>query len=444
MNANERSAILDDRDAVSTGDTDPKNMDFEGPAFILCTARSGSTLLRSIIDAHKAFACPPETNLSQVLLALSHTSAAVSDTMAEGVELMRECAQALSDLTLGAYAKGRDKVHWVDKSLTTVGHLHFVREAFPNARYISLFRQCADVAASAVEASPWGFGGYGFTPYVANTPGNVLIGLFNYWADYTTKQLMLEAELPDRCHRIRYEDIVRAPEATLGALFDFLGEPWEPTADDIAALLGKTSSRGPGDYKIVFTDRLSDDSIGRGANLPFQTIPTPILDQVDNLLGKLGYEPIPRQGTVGTSKRQPEPDAAGSATRAETAALRSVIEATIRENLARVAEGPGEAGERKANLCLTGIRGTYSIDLNRRSMEATDDPSAEMWTIVIDDLDVIAGIAAREVNPGVALRRNDIRLLAPTVSEVPLVSLEPYPFLVLLVPSIGDPPERST
>src|ERR1700722_838384 len=36
----------------------------DAPAFILTTSRSGSTLLRFIIDSHPDFVCPPETNLA--------------------------------------------------------------------------------------------------------------------------------------------------------------------------------------------------------------------------------------------------------------------------------------------------------------------------------------------------------------------------------------------
>src|SRR6185437_13455843 len=37
-----------------------------GPVFVLCMGRSGSTLLRFILDAHPSLACPPETNLGQL------------------------------------------------------------------------------------------------------------------------------------------------------------------------------------------------------------------------------------------------------------------------------------------------------------------------------------------------------------------------------------------
>ena len=35
----------------------------DDPVFVLCAGRSGSTLLRFLLDAHPDLACPPETRL---------------------------------------------------------------------------------------------------------------------------------------------------------------------------------------------------------------------------------------------------------------------------------------------------------------------------------------------------------------------------------------------
>src|SRR3981081_2243878 len=36
------------------------------PVFVLCAGRSGSTLLRLLLDAHPDLACPPETKLPEI------------------------------------------------------------------------------------------------------------------------------------------------------------------------------------------------------------------------------------------------------------------------------------------------------------------------------------------------------------------------------------------
>ena len=39
----------------------------EQPIFIVCNARSGSTLLRCLLDCHPDIACPGETRLAQLI-----------------------------------------------------------------------------------------------------------------------------------------------------------------------------------------------------------------------------------------------------------------------------------------------------------------------------------------------------------------------------------------
>ncbi len=44
---------------------------FADPVFVLCNGRSGSTLLRFVLDAHPEPACPPETNLPGLCVQLA-------------------------------------------------------------------------------------------------------------------------------------------------------------------------------------------------------------------------------------------------------------------------------------------------------------------------------------------------------------------------------------
>ena len=41
------------------------------PVFVICNGRSGSTLLRFLLDAHPQLACPPETNLPALAVQLA-------------------------------------------------------------------------------------------------------------------------------------------------------------------------------------------------------------------------------------------------------------------------------------------------------------------------------------------------------------------------------------
>jgi len=54
--------MADDTTLVSANGTQPRHAP-DAPVFVLCNGRSGSTLLRFLLDAHPELACPPETNL---------------------------------------------------------------------------------------------------------------------------------------------------------------------------------------------------------------------------------------------------------------------------------------------------------------------------------------------------------------------------------------------
>jgi hypothetical protein len=60
-----------------------------GPLFVLCMGRSGSTLLRFLLDAHPELACPPETSPPALC-----TQLAVVWSLIEGAPLSAERADA--------------------------------------------------------------------------------------------------------------------------------------------------------------------------------------------------------------------------------------------------------------------------------------------------------------------------------------------------------------
>jgi len=64
--------MTDMRPLVVEGETGPTPSN--APIFILSAARSGSTLLRYILDHHPEIACPPESNLSVAAEAMSFST----------------------------------------------------------------------------------------------------------------------------------------------------------------------------------------------------------------------------------------------------------------------------------------------------------------------------------------------------------------------------------
>src|SRR5262252_7439465 len=261
------------------------------PVFVLCNGRSGSTLLRFVLDAHPDLACPPETNLPQLCVQLATVWANRGDEPPEIPEAAIAGVRETMDRMVGSYLARRGKKRYCDKSLGTAQFAELLSRVYPEARFICLYRHPMDVIASGMEACPWGLNGYGFEPYVAAAPGNAVMALANFWADNVQATLMTQERLAGRTFRLRYEDLVANPEETAAELFEFLGVPAAPGISDRCFSVERERF-GPADYKIWYTSKISSESVGRGWSVPAGMIAPQLLAVINELLGKLGYVAI--------------------------------------------------------------------------------------------------------------------------------------------------------
>src|SRR5215475_14490474 len=126
-----------------------KDDDLDEPVFILCAARSGSTLLRFLMDAHPDLACPPEGNVP----ALCGQMATVW-SLIEGSPLSIERDGSLPEITsstitgvrgmlnamLRAYLARRGKRCYCDKSLGTARYADLLVQLYPEIKFLCLYR----------------------------------------------------------------------------------------------------------------------------------------------------------------------------------------------------------------------------------------------------------------------------------------------------------------
>src|ERR1700683_749103 len=163
------------------------------PVFILTASRSGSTLLRFILDTHPDIACPPETMITAACVPLLR-SWDILDHAGEGQQRLvdappgmpPEAAELIRDTMdrlFGQYLARRGKPRWCDKSLDSVMAAQLLAEVYPEAKFVCLFRHCMDVVASGIEACPWGVSRFGFDTYVAQNPGNNVAAIATSWVD---------------------------------------------------------------------------------------------------------------------------------------------------------------------------------------------------------------------------------------------------------------------
>lgn len=258
-------------------------------ALVVGAARSGTTLTRLLLDAHPDVSCPPEAGLPALMSHLARVWSAVDGDKAGG-EMSEDARAATVDAArrvIDAYCAPKGARLHCDKSLDSVAHLEIVRELFPELRVVLVFRHVMDTIASGIEASPWGFQAYGYKPYVQMWPGNSVAALASYWLDHVRTALAWERRHPERCHRLRYEDLVLAPEPSVLAIQRFLD-----LDEDLSVLRGafdRERVAGPGDYKAQFKDRVDPRSIGHGKRVPVEMLPVELLATVNEQLKELGY-----------------------------------------------------------------------------------------------------------------------------------------------------------
>ncbi|HZF08188.1 MAG TPA: sulfotransferase [Thermoanaerobaculia bacterium] len=268
-------------------------MNGPGPLFILSSARSGSTLFRILLDTHPEIYSPPELDLGRLARHLTSSIAWLEGTHdrppAENPAVVLRTRAILGDL-LDSYAQRRGKPIWCEKSPDNANFGDLLAEVFPDARFLCLYRHALDVAHSCIETYRYGFP-RGFQEYLQKSPGDHVQAVLEYWLETTTRTTELERRLPERTFRLRYEDLVADPAGTLAPLFGFLGLAWDPAL--LATAFTAEHDRGPGDPYVYFTDRIRQNSVGTGGNLPVENLPVGLKDRVQARLTELGYPARP-------------------------------------------------------------------------------------------------------------------------------------------------------
>ncbi|MEX0984526.1 MAG: sulfotransferase [Actinomycetota bacterium] len=225
--------------APSVGDADRADA-----IFLVGCQRSGTSLLRRIVDSHPKIACPPETAFVGPLVHLLHDPRARKgfDGMGYGPEAVTQALARFIASFYESYADAQQKPRWADKTPHHVDLLEDLWTLFgPGARFVTIVRDGRDVAYSlserfypAIQAS------------VREAGGDVPLGAARFWVAQTEKILAFEAAHPEACHRIRYEDLTADPAATLEPLFVFLGEAWDPSVTAYADVPHHAGLEDPG------------------------------------------------------------------------------------------------------------------------------------------------------------------------------------------------------
>lgn len=276
------------------------DLDYEG-VIVLGSPRSGTTLLRRLLNAHPSIGSPPETNLlsaaarfiEEVPMAGGVTIGVLSGLAFSGFET-QDTLERLREFIFGFFreiAKGSGKPVWAEKSGFDSFHVDGVqRICTDKVRYVCISRHPLDTICSIKELTDkMGV----FLPelheYVRTYP-SLLEAFAHAWKDLNDRLLRLADENPDTVFSLRYEDLVSDPAPILERLFSFLGMPVD-VEPILAEGLGSQDAVGLGDWKTYQKRTIDASSVGRWASLDDWTVAR-LASIVGPTMERLGYEHI--------------------------------------------------------------------------------------------------------------------------------------------------------
>jgi hypothetical protein len=187
--------------------------------------RSGTTLLRRTFDRHPGLCCGPESSLF-LPVRLNLAALAAGHGLAEG-DLRALVAAAPSqgafiDAFASAYLAARGRPRWAEKTPLNIRHLDWIMDRWPDARIVHVVRDGRDVVCSMREHPDrrWVDG-----RWVKELAPKSVEEYARRWVSDTAAGMRWRGD--PRYLEVRYEDLVRAPEATLELVLTFLGEPFD-------------------------------------------------------------------------------------------------------------------------------------------------------------------------------------------------------------------------
>jgi Sulfotransferase family len=224
------------------------------PVFIICSVRSGSTLLRMLLNAHPAVHAPHELHLGglRVHAASKRTAAALSELDIPSVEL----EHLLWDRVLHRELQRSGKQVLVEKTPNNALIWQRLVACWPDARFLFLLRHPATVAASWADAHAG-----------RRSQDEVLAKVLKSMRAVEVARQNLPGIT------LRYEDLTADPVEQTRRICRFLGLDWDPAMLDYLA--GDESFvRGLGDWR----EKIRSGQVQAARPVPTGPIPPELLD----------------------------------------------------------------------------------------------------------------------------------------------------------------------
>jgi hypothetical protein len=224
------------------------------PVFIVCPVRSGSTLLRLLLNGHSRLHSPHELHVRRLEVRCS-TRLAERSMGVLGLE-RGDLEHLLWDRVMHRELVKAGKDVIVEKTPSNAFAYQRIAACWPDARFLFLVRHPASIARSWHEADP-----------EKRSPEEAALDALRYIRATERARQALPG------HMVRYEDLTDDPETTLRGICTFLGVDFEPEMLEYGAEAGGDLQKGLGDWK----DKIRTGKVQQGRELPTaDEIPEPL------------------------------------------------------------------------------------------------------------------------------------------------------------------------
>jgi len=199
----------------------------DAPIFIGGASRSGTTLLRVILDSHPRICCGPEFRITPVLMSLWEQFREREEVLEHYQMAGENLRNMYRDLILTLLERLRlqeAKPRLAEKTPDNCLFFQALHEVFPESPIIHVIRDGRDVVASLL-AQKW---------EDINTGEKIahcheVEEAANLWVRHVKKGMSLRDHPQGRSRyfEVRYEQLIQEPESILRSLFRFIGENFD-------------------------------------------------------------------------------------------------------------------------------------------------------------------------------------------------------------------------
>ncbi len=203
-----------------------RHVSTQSPVIVGGCQRSGTTLLRVMLDSHPHIACGPECSLLTggfLPEKLARRFEATLDHVWELLKTANDHAHFV-ELFLSDYAARHGKKRWAEKTPQNVRHVGWIFAHWPKAKFIHVIRDGRDTICSMRTHPRFRMIEGQKAPTNIRRP---LQPCIESWLRDTGAGLKWRGNA--NYLEVRYEDLVNSPEAALRQLCAFIGEEFKPT-----------------------------------------------------------------------------------------------------------------------------------------------------------------------------------------------------------------------